>query len=187
MKYIDKKNALKICYFMMAADGLISDTERSKFDELGYLLDDAVYDTYKSDLLWECKQQALTVTEGDPTFHLMNAIDRELKGVVDIQTDRTIQGRLQVWNMLTIALCDRGYADSERRLIEEAVRKLEVDVKDFREMEHTLIAANAVAMEESLIRERETGNEDVKLQLKNLKERERVISAHAREQVTGRK
>ena len=54
-------------------------------------------------------------------------------------------------------------------------------------MEHTLIAANAVAMEESLIRERETGNEDVKLQLKNLKERERVISAHAREQMTGRK
>jgi hypothetical protein len=89
--------------------------------------------------------------------------------------------------MLTIALCDRDYGEGERRLIENAVRKLEVEETDFREMEQTLVAANAVEREIRLISENEIGNEDAKLQLKNLKERGQVINANARELMAGRK
>ena len=32
MKLIKKQSALKILYYMMAADGIITDTERSTFD-----------------------------------------------------------------------------------------------------------------------------------------------------------
>ena len=93
----------------------------------------------------------------------------------------TIPGRLLVWNMLTIALCDKDYDEGERRLIEEVVRRMEVDQTDFKEMEQTLVAANAAWLEEQMIREREAGNPDAEYQLKNLRERSRVIEANAKE------
>ena len=81
MKYIEKKNALRICYFLMAADGMIRDEEREKFNELGYLLDDDKYDTYKDDLLWQCGRISLTSPEGDHVFNLMDAIGRESRSL----------------------------------------------------------------------------------------------------------
>jgi hypothetical protein len=181
MKYIEKKNALRICYYLMAADGVIRDEEREKFNELGYLLDDDKYDTYKDDLLWQCGRISLTSPEGDHVFNLMDAIGRELKGITESSSMDTIPGRLLVWNMLTIALCDKDYDEGERRLIEEVVRRMDVDATDFKEMEQTLVAANAAWLEEQMIREREAGNPDVEYQLKNLKERSRVIEMNAKE------
>ena len=187
MKMIKKQNALKICYYLMAADGLIVDDERTKFDELGNLLDET-YPTYKDQLLWECKQNGLFSEDRERVFLLMDYVEREMKeGITDNITDDTIPGRLLIWNMLTIALCDRDYEEGERRLIENAVRKLEVEEADFHEMEQTLVAANAVERESRLISENEAGNEDAKLQLKNLKERGQVIAANARDLMTGRK
>ena len=187
MKNIKTQNALKICYYLMAADGLMVDDERSKFDELGNLMDDQ-YPSYRETLLWECRQKGFFSEDRERVFLLMDYVDRELEeGVSDSVTEGTVPGRLLIWNMLTISLCDRDYAEGEKRLIEEAVRKLEVDEADFREMEHTLVAANAVEREIALVREKETGNEDAALQLQNLKERRQVIALNAREQMTGRR
>lgn len=183
MKMIMRKNALKICYFLMAADGLITETERSKFDELGEAIDDQ-YRTYRDSLLWECKREGMFSPDRDMIYLLLDLVDRELKeGVKEGVLTDTIPGRLLVWNMLTIALCDKDYNDGERRLVENVVRRMDVDVKDFKEMEQTLIAANSVSMEMKFLRENGTGDPDIEYQLKNLKERERIIAANAREQM----
>ena len=117
-------------------------------------------------------------------YLLLDLVDRELKeGVKEGVLTDTIPGRLLVWNMLTIALCDKDYNDGERRLVENVVRRMDVDVKDFKEMEQTLIAANSVSMEMKFLRENGTGDPDIEYQLKNLKERERIIAANAREQM----
>lgn len=186
MKMVRKRNALKICYYMMTADGLVKDSEREKFDELGRMIDD-FYDSYKEQLIWECRQQGLFPGERELIFLIMDLVDRELKeGITDSLSEDVIPGRLLVWNMLTIALCDKDYDDAERRLVENVVRKLEVDTEDFREMEQTLVAANAVEKEAKFIREMEGAGGDASLQLKNLKERSRVIAANAKEHMTGR-
>ena len=117
---------------------------------------------------------------------IMDYVRKELEeGIVDSAFEDTIPGRLLVWNMLTIALCDGDYAETEGRVIRDAVRILEVEEADFREMEHTLIAANAVAREEKFLRTEKPGDPEVELQLKNLKERGRIISANAKEQMRG--
>ncbi len=183
MKMIKTRNALKICYYMMAADGLVQDSERAKFDELGVMLDEQ-FPKYKEQLVWECKQKGLFSPDREIVFLIMDYVEKELEeGIVDSIFEDTIPGRLLIWNMLTIALCDKDYTDAEKRVIHDAVRLLEIDEADFREMEHTLIAANAVAREESFLKEAEQGNPDIQLQLKNLKERGRIISANAREQI----
>jgi len=179
MKTIKKRNALKILYYMMAADGFISDTERATFDELGHLVDDR-YDSYRSDILWECRNIALTTPEGDPVFQLLDSAKRELNDLQDVLTEDTIPGRLLVWNMLAIALCDKDYAEGERRLIDEVRRKLELDDKDFLKMEQTMQAESAVGRQIAFLQEKVAENPDLKPQLKNLKERHSIISENAR-------
>ncbi|MBR6172295.1 MAG: hypothetical protein IKQ49_03880 [Eubacterium sp.] len=180
MKTIKKRNALKILYYMMAADGIITDTERSTFDELGRLMDDR-YDNYRNDILWECRTIALTTPEGDPVFQLLNSVTKELNNLSDTLTEDTIPGRLLVWNMLAIALCDKDYADSERRIIDEAVRKLELDKEDFLKMERAMKAASAVNREIEFLQEKVAENPDLEPQLRNLKERENLIKKGARD------
>ena len=180
MKLIRKKSALKILYYMMAADGIITDTERSTFDELGKLMDDR-YESYRDDILWECRTTALTTPEGDPVFQLLNSTAKELTDLSDTLSDGMIPGRLLVWNMLAIALCDKDYATSERRLIDEVVRKLELDQADFLKMERAMKAASAVNQEIAFLQQKAAENPDLQPQLKNLKERESLIKKEAKD------
>lgn len=185
MKLIKKQSALKILYYMMAADGIITDTERSTFDELGRLIDDR-YDSYRTDILWQCRNIALTTPEGDPVFALLNNVSRELADVSDVMTEDMIPGRLLVWNMLAIALCDKDYAEGERRLIDEARRKLDLDEKDFLKMERTMQAEAAVGRQIAFLQEKIAENPDLQPQLQNLKERRNIIAANAKDLMVSR-
>ena len=185
MKVIRKRSALKILYYMMAADGIITDTERSTFDQLARLIDDR-YDSYRNDILWECRNIALTTPEGDPVFALLNMTARETSDLSDVMTEDMIPGRLLVWNMLAIALCDKDYADGERRLIDEVRRKLELDEKDFLKMERTMQAEAAVGRQIAFLQEKIAENPDLRPQLKNLKERQSIIAANARDLMVSR-
>ena len=181
MVTIKKKNALKILYYMMAMDGSIYDEERSAFDEVGRLVDDR-YDSFRADILWECQNTALTKGEGDTVFHLLDAAAKEFKDLGNVLTDDCIPGRLLVWNLLVVALSDLNYTDPERRLVDEAVRKLEIEENDFLQMEQVLRAKAAAERELLFLQQKAAeGTPDLKQQIANVKERVRIITANARD------
>ena len=119
-------------------------------------------------------------------FALLNNVSRELADVSDVMTEDMIPGRLLVWNMLAIALCDKDYAEGERRLIDEARRKLDLDEKDFLKMERTMQAEAAVGRQIAFLQEKIAENPDLQPQLQNLKERRNIIAANAKDLMVSR-
>ena len=138
IKAISTRNAIKVIYYLMAADGEIFHSEEDKFDAIGIELNPNFMEI-KGQIVKECKTQMENVIDPEDYYDvLQDGIEMALSSSVQTE-DTFITPKLLIWNLLTIAYSDESYDESERRLLKYIVRKLSIDKAIFLEMESSIL------------------------------------------------
>lgn len=138
VKTISTRNAIKIIYYLMAADGEIFHSEEEKFDAIGASLDPNFPDK-KDQIVSECREQIDKMFDPEDYYDvLQEGVEIALETSVQTE-DSFITPKLLVWDLLTIAYSDENYDDKERRLLKYVVRKLDIDKAVFLEMESSIL------------------------------------------------
>ena len=134
---ISTRNALKIIYFLMAADGQLLSAEAEKYDLIGQEIT-PYYAGLKEIIVGECQAQLDKVIDADDFYDVVqDGVEDAL--ISSIKTEDTfITPKLLVWDLMTIAYSDGSYDEIERRLIKYVVRKLDIDKAVFLEMENAI-------------------------------------------------
>ncbi len=138
IKAISTRNAIKVIYYLMSADGKIFHSEEDKFDAIGTELDPDFIEN-KEQIVNECKVQMEKVIDPEDYYDvLQDGVELALSSSVQTE-DTSITPKLLVWNLLTIAYSDESYDESERKLLKYIVRKLNIDKDIFLEMESSIL------------------------------------------------
>ena len=143
---IPVRNALKVFYYLIAADGKILDEELRKFDEIGAALDPA-FEAHKAEIIAECNAQLENTIDPEDYYDVLQDAVGEAIDSSGYDGGSFITPRLLLWNMLTIAYCDGDYAEQERRLLKCVVRKLNIDKAVFLEMENSILTVTELETE----------------------------------------
>jgi uncharacterized tellurite resistance protein B-like protein len=169
------KNAIKIIYYLMAADGEIFHGEEAKFDSICAEFDPA-FDKNKEPIVNECRNHLDKQIDGDDYFDVIQdgveeavasfmaaaatgtaaattgAAGTEAAGTEAAAADTALTPKLLIWNLLAIAYSDANYNETERKLIKYIVRKLGVDKAVFLEMESSVLTMMDLEKELSWIK-----------------------------------
>lgn len=98
---ISARNAVKVIYFLMAADGEVYHGEEEKFDAIGADLI-SNFDEMKASILAECQADMRKVI--DPEDHydvIQDCVEAALLAPVKAE-ETTISTKLLVWDLLTV-------------------------------------------------------------------------------------
>ena len=146
IKIISTRSALKIIYYLMAADGEVFHSEEEKFDSIGKELDPN-FANNKEQIIKECQAQLDKVMEPDDYYDvLQDGVEDAL--ILSRQTaDTFITPKLLVWDLLTVAYSDESYDEAERKLIKYIVRKTNIDKAVFMEMESSILTLRDIEKE----------------------------------------
>lgn len=135
---ISTKNALKIIYYLIAADGEIFHSEEEKFNSIGKELDPA-FAELKDKITSECQASLDKIIDPEDYYDaLQDGIEATLLSSKKTE-DSFITPKLLIWDLLTVAYSDENYNDVERKLIKFIVRKLNIDKAVFLEMESSIL------------------------------------------------
>ena len=138
MVSVSTKSAIKIIYFLMAADGEIKAGEVEKFESICSAFDPE-FDKTRMQIVFECEQQLSKATDSENRYVVLqegvkNALFSSAK-----TEDTFITPKLLVWNLLAIAFSDERYHEIERNLIQYIVERLNIDKAVFLEMESSIL------------------------------------------------
>lgn len=135
---ISVRSAIKIIYFLMAADGEIYHREEEKFDSIGMELDPDFLNS-KEQIIQEC--QAALDKAIDPEDYYDALQDGAEEALLSSQQTGGIfiSPKHLVWNLLSVSYSDDKYNDTERRFLKYIVRKLNIDKAVFLEMESSIL------------------------------------------------
>lgn len=148
---VSGRNALKVIYFLMAADGEIYHGEEEKFDEIGKaLLPD--YSSVKESIIKECRSDMEKVIDPEDHYDVIQDCAENALLFSEQSGDAVITPKLLVWNLLAVAYSDESYDDTERRLLKYIVRKLNVDKAVFLEMESSILTLMDIERELSWVK-----------------------------------
>lgn len=174
IKAISTRNAIKIIYYLMAADGEIFHSEEDKFDAIGTELDPDFMEN-KGQIVKECKAQMEKVIDPEDYYDvLQDGVEAELSLSVRTE-DIFITPKLLVWNLLTIAYSDERYDESERRLMKYIVRKLGIDKAIFLEMESSILTLMDLERELNWIKTTDRPYLTIETMVNELADRKNVI------------
>lgn len=135
---ISTKNAIKIVYYLMAADGEIFHSEEEKFDSIGKELDPK-FSENREQIIRECQAQLDKAIDPEDYYDtLQDGVEEALLRSKET-ADTFITPKLLVWDLLTVAYSDESYDETERRLIKYIVRKTNIDKAVFMEMESSIL------------------------------------------------
>lgn len=143
---LNKRAALKIFGYLMAADGAATADEQECFRAIGTELDPDGFCEYQEQIVEEVDSQLHSGMEEEDAYELLlEGIDREL--AVPAEGEDGIGVRLLVWDLLTIAFSNAEYASAERKLIKHIVRVTGMEHSVFFEMEHSMKTIAAIEKE----------------------------------------
>lgn len=138
IKAVPVRNAVKIIYYMMAADGEIYQKEEEKFDEIGRELDPD-FASYREEIIGGCRAQMEKIIDAEDQYAvLQDGVEEALASKADIK-GAVITPKVLVWDLMTVAYSDGSYDEKERRLLKYVVRKLNIDKDIFLEMESSFL------------------------------------------------
>jgi len=183
LQTVSTKSALKIIYFLMAADAEVYHSEDETFDTIGLNLDPNFMDI-KEDLISECQNQLNKVI--DPEDY----DDVVIEGVADalltsVSTeDSFITPKLLVWNLLTIAHSDEKYHARERKIIKYIVRKLNIDKDIFLEMEHSFLTLSDLEKELNWIKTTDRPYLKIEAMVNEIADRKNVVFESVKDLIT---
>lgn len=132
--------ALKIFYYLIAADGEIKNEEMEKLDSIGQSLDPK-FPEYREHFLKECASELQREkAPGDDYDIYEEASDRALRTEIK-EDDSFLPANVFIWNMLVVACNDGKFDSKERNLIRHLVRSYKIDYAVYLEMESSALAA----------------------------------------------
>lgn len=132
--------ALKVFYYLIAADGEIKNEEMEKLDSIGQSLD-SKFSEYREHFLKECASELQREkVPGDDYDIYEEASDRALRTEIK-EDDSFLPANVFIWNMLVIACNDGKFDSKERNLIRHLVRSYKIDYAVYLEMESSALAA----------------------------------------------
>lgn len=163
--YIKKRDAVKLYYYMIAADGEVKQTELEKFEEIGKETDTSFAD-YKDEVIEECNRQIGKVIDEDEYFEVIkegidevlgrNDPSKRIRYFGDIGT-LCVGAPLVLWNLLSIAVSDKEYAPEEQKLIRYMVRKMEIEKDIYLEMDNAIKTIQSIDRTIALLSNQDKG------------------------------
>ncbi len=140
-----RKSVIRIIYYMMSADGRISESEQKKFDEIGGQVDEQ-FSNYRDELIEECDKKIAPFTnDAVSRFRLQQAIADELKD--NEINEEGIGARSLMWNILVLSHSDGNYAEEEKELVRIIATLLKIDDAVILEMNSAIDAVDALDRE----------------------------------------
>ena len=148
MILIERENAFKIFYLMMAADGTIGSEEKEKLAEIGLDLFGENYQEIEPRMVSECQTivQEIVADPNEAYDILSDQIDKELDHTTE-EIEKGLPSRQLIWNLLLMAYSDGEFAPQERRLLQHIVRRANLEKSVFLEMEQYISTADQVEKE----------------------------------------
>ena len=133
MKYLERRGLIKTIYSLMMTDKHITDYESNQFDEIGLEIDPEGFNSYKEDVINECKA-ALSDSLNDPDYYdiLQEYIDSL---VCEVLSADVLTPRYVIWNLFAVAYNEETIDHEELRLIRHVSRTLEMSKTDYLELE----------------------------------------------------
>lgn len=173
-KVLSTRCALKVIYYMMAADGEIFHSEEEKFDAIGNELDPAFADN-KESIIGECKAQMDKVLDSGDYFDvLQDGVEDALLASKPTE-DSFVTPKLLVWDLLTVAYSDEHYDEAERKLLKYIVRKMNIDKAVFLEMESSILTLMDIEKELAWIKTTNKPYLTIEAMVNELMDRKNVI------------
>lgn len=171
---ISTRNALKVFYYMMAADGELFHGEEEKFDLIGQEVSPE-FDTIRADVITECQRQLDKVIDTADYYDvLQDGVEDALLSSAKT-ADSFITPKLLVWDLLTLAYSDEQYDETERRLLKYIVRKLDIDKAVFLEMESSIQTLMDLEKEQQWIKTTERPYLTIEAMVNEIEDRKHVI------------
>lgn len=147
LKVLGKEASLKVFYYLMAVDNVVSDEELIIFDQIGQEILTDNYSDVKDTVINECLYALDSVRRDDNRY---DVISEEVDKALEISVSSIAEGvvpRHLLWDMMTIAYADGDYSDYEKRLINHVARKLQIEDDVVLEMNQLIDTVNVVDSE----------------------------------------
>ena len=174
VKAVSPINAVKVFYYLIAADGDVRSAEEEKFDLVGSELDPE-FAEHKDYIIKSCKEQLDKVIDKDDYYDVIQDGVEEALLAQQVFDKGYVPARLLVWNLLTIAYSDDSYDDVERKLMKYIVRKVDIPKDVFLEMENTYLAVRDIEKEMDWIKGTDRPYRTIETTVKELERREQAI------------
>ena len=171
---IRSEDAVRVLYYLMAADGVVSPEEIEKFNEIGADIDSG-FETKKESLMQECEGFLEKAADEQERYDILHEHAAEAIRSSRASEDGQIRPRLFLWNLLAIAFADGEYSENEVRLIRAMARLMEVDPVIVKEMESTIRTLLALEQETDWLKKSGRPYADVEFQLNELADRKNVV------------
>ncbi len=174
VKILSPINAVKIFYYLMAADGNIEKSEEEKFEEVCREIDPE-FDEHKEHVLKVCKEQLDKVIESEGYFDVVQDGVEEAILSNQVLNNGYVPAKLLVWDLLTIAYSDDSYNDPERKLMKYIVRKTDIPKDIFLETESSYLTVTDLEKELQWIKTTDRPYLTIEKQVKEIERREQAI------------
>lgn len=135
---LSSDSALRIIYYVMAADGQFHKAEQRRFDEIGAELAPN-FNTIRDPIVTACNAHIAQLIDPEDYFSILQEGISEAIQTGSNTPGASITPKILIWDLLTIAYSDGQYSDTERMLLKYVVRKLNVDKAVFLEMESSYL------------------------------------------------
>ena len=177
---IPTKNAIKIIYYLMAADGEIYHSEEEKFYSICTELDPE-FAKNKEKIIDDCRKQldkAIGAEDYGDVIQdgVSDAIQSSLNTAETIVTPKFL-----LWNLLAIAYSDENYNETERKLLNYIVRKLNIDKAVFLEMENSILTLMDLEKELQWIKTTDRPYLTIEAIVTNIENRKNIIFESVKE------
>jgi len=175
MVTVSDKNAMKVFYYLMAADGEVCADEWERFDNIGYEISGDTYLKYRNSMINACMKHISSASiEDDYYTVILKGIDKALRSKSNAES-KVIPIRLLVWNMLVMAFSNNDYSDVEKAVITHVVHATKMDRSVFLEMEHYMKTVAAVVRENERAQASDKPYAEVRPYVVELERRHKVI------------
>ena len=174
VKAVSPVNAVKIFYYLMAADGNIGNSEIERFELVGKELDQD-FSEHKEHIEKVCKEQLDKVIDKDDYYDVVqDGVEEAL--LSKQESDKGfVPAKLLVWDLLTIAYSDEEYGEEERKLMKYIVRKVDIPKDVFLEMESSYLSVTDIQKELDWIKSTDRPYLEIDKQVKELERRQNAI------------
>ncbi len=168
------KDSLKIIYYLMAVDQSIGQEEIDSFDAIGKDLDPN-YEDYRDELISFCKNEIdKNDDEDEYVLHIHECISEAIRHSA-AKGNGTIQEKLLLWNLYSVAFSDGSYSDIEKKLIRYTAKKMNIDKSVPVEMENIINTVTEIDKEEAYLKNSDRKYSEIEIHLNELADRKSTV------------
>ncbi len=171
---LSSENALKLMYYMIAADGKVNSDEEDKFDLIGPELDP----DFQKKKEWIKKECQTRLDKASDQKEYYKALEDGIKRTLLLPQPKEsarISPKLLVWNLLVLAYIDGNIDKKENMLLKYIVRKTNIDQAVYLEMESSIQTVMDIERELSWVKATDRKYNIVEDVVEELSKRKNII------------